>query len=55
MLEYWYVNDLLVKNRDARDRLIQYFKKQGCEVVVRSVDQDDQGRYIIPIGDPMEQ
>jgi hypothetical protein len=55
MLEYWYVNDLLVQNRETRDWLVQQEMAAGREVDVRLAPRDEHGRWILPLADPMEQ
>lgn len=51
----WYVNDLLCYDEESRDRMISFYTDCGKSVNVRPVPQDKQGRYILPINDPMEQ
>ena len=55
MLEYWYVNGLLVQNRETRDRMIMSEFAQGRTVDVRLVPRDEYGRWVLPLNDPMEQ
>ena len=55
-LKPWvYVNNLLVRTEEARQQVLAHFAKLGEPIEIREVDQDAQGRYIVPIGDPMEQ
>lgn len=54
-LEYWYVNDMLVMNRETRDRLIMMEFNQGRAVTVRPAPRDQHGRWVLPLNDPMEQ
>lgn len=51
----WYVNDLLCKTEIERDKIALFYFTRGHRVVVKPVPQDDRGRWIIPINDPMEQ
>ena len=51
----WYVNELLCRTEIARDRMIMFYSAQGHRVVVKPVPQDQQGRWIIPVNDTMEQ
>ena len=55
MLEYWYVNDLLVQNRATRDWLITVEFAAGREVRVRPAPRDEHGRWVLPLNDPREQ
>jgi hypothetical protein len=54
-LEYWYVNDLLVQNRETRDWLIMQEFAAGRGAVVKPASRDKHGRWILPVNDPMEQ
>ena len=54
-LEYWYVNGMLVMSREVRDQLMMMEFAQGREVQVKRAPQDEHGRWVLPVTDPMEQ
>ena len=54
-LEYWYVNGLLVQNRETRDQVIMSEFALGREVDVRLAPRDEHGRWVLPLNDPWEQ
>ena len=51
----WYVNELLCYTEQRRDDMIMFYQAQGHRVTVKPVPQDQQGRWIIPVNDTMEQ
>ena len=51
----WYVNNLLCYTAQRRDEMVMFYFAQGQAVEVREVERDDNGGYILPINDPMEQ
>lgn len=55
MIEYWYVNGLLVQNRETRDWLAMQEFSAGRKVEMHLAPRDESGRWILPVNDPMEQ
>lgn len=51
----WYVNDILCYTESRKDEMVMFYFAQGHRVVIKPVPRDHNGRYIIPINDPMEQ
>ena len=51
----WYVNNVRCQTEARREELVMFFFAQGQSVEVREVERDEQGRWILPVNDPMEQ
>lgn len=53
-MKWLYVNDLLVRTEEALISVVEFYSKKGEPIKMRLVDTDENGRYIVPLLDPME-
>jgi hypothetical protein len=53
-MKWLYVNDLLVRTEEALIAVVEFYSKKGVPIKMQLVDTDENGRYIVPVIDPME-